>query len=126
MVVGELLALLVTVALPVTLPVTAGAKVAFNVAVCPGVRICPVDTPLTLKPAPEMLTLEMVTLELPEAVSVAESVLLPFTTTFGKFKLDTLEVSCPDAALTVRIAALLVTLPALLLTRTVNCAPLSE
>ena len=30
------------------------------------------------------------------------------------------------AAFTVRVAALLVTLPALLLTSTVNCAPLSE
>jgi len=30
------------------------------------------------------------------------------------------------AALTVRLAALLVTLPAVLLTNTVNCAPLSE
>jgi hypothetical protein len=30
------------------------------------------------------------------------------------------------AALTVRVAALLVTLPAALLTTTVNCAPLSE
>jgi len=37
-----------------------------------------------------------------------------------------LEMIGAEAELTVRVAALLVTLPTLLLTTTVNCAPLSE
>jgi hypothetical protein len=43
---GEFEALLVTVTLPVTLPVAAGAKITFKVAAYPGVRMSPVGTPL--------------------------------------------------------------------------------
>jgi hypothetical protein len=62
---GELAALLGIETLPVTLPVLAGVNVTFNVVLCPGDKIVP-DAPLALKPAPEMLTLEMVTLVVPE------------------------------------------------------------
>jgi len=51
-------------------------------------------------------------------------VLLFPVTTFPKLTLVGTTEIC--AALTVRLAALLVTLPAVLLTNTVNCAPLSE
>jgi hypothetical protein len=49
---GDEAALLVTVTLPVTLPVADGAKVTLSVAVCPGVKICPEETPLAVNPAP--------------------------------------------------------------------------
>jgi len=125
MVAGEFVALLVIVTLPVTLPVAAGAKVTFKVAVCPGVRIVPADTPLALKPAPEMLTFEIVTLELPELVSVTARVLLAPVFTLPKLKLVGLALSRSVAVFTVSVAALLLTLPAELLTMTVNCALLS-
>jgi hypothetical protein len=54
--------------LPVTLPLAAGANVTLRAADCPGVRIIPVAIPAALKPAPEMLTLEMVTLAVPALV----------------------------------------------------------
>jgi len=111
--------------LPVTLPVPAGAKTTFKVADCPGVTTNPADTPLALKPAPETLMFEMVTLELPEFVSVTGRVLLALVFTFPKFKLVGLALRRCVAAFTVSMAALLVTLPDALLTTTVNCAPLS-
>ena len=86
-VVGEFVALLVTVTLPVTPPTDAGAKSTFNVVLCPGARICPVDTPLALKPGPAMLTFETVTLEFPELVSVIEAPLFPPTLMLPKLTL---------------------------------------
>ena len=111
--------------MPATLPVAAGAKVTFKVDVCPGVRIAPADTPLGLKPAPEMLTFEIVTSELPEFVSVTARALLEPVFTFPKPKLVGLALSNRVTAFTVSVAALLLTLPAELLTTTVNCAPAS-
>ena len=123
---GEFDALLATVTLPVTLPVAAGAKVTFSVTISPGVMICPLETPVALKPAPEIVTLETVILELPEFVKFTLSVLLLPTFTLLKFRLVVLGMSAPGAAaLTVSVATLLVTLPAELLTTTVNCAPLA-
>src|SRR5215467_580167 len=122
---GEFVASLVTDTLPVTLLAIVGAKATFKVAVWPTLRICPEDTPLALKPAPEMLTLEIVTLELPEFVSVTTSVLLAPVLTLPKLKLVGLALSRRVTAFTVRIAALLATLPTELLTTAVNCAPLS-
>jgi hypothetical protein len=125
MVAGELLALLRTTTLPVTLPGAAGAKVTFKVADCPGVRTVPADTLLELKPAPEAPTLEIVTLELPEFLSDTARVLIALVLTFPKFKVVGLALSTKVEAFIVRVAALLVTLPAVLLTTAVNCAPLS-
>jgi hypothetical protein len=53
MLTGEFVALLETLTMPVALPALLGAKVTFNVAVCPGVRINPEDTPLVPKPGPD-------------------------------------------------------------------------
>jgi len=58
--------LLVTEALPVTLPVAAGAKITFSVAVLSGSQNRSGGYALELKPAPEMLVFEIVMLELPE------------------------------------------------------------
>ena len=124
---GELDALLVTVTLPVTPPVAAGAKVTFTVTTCAEVMIWPLETPLAVKPAPEIVTLETVMLVLPELVKVMPRELLLPTVTLLKFKLVVLGVSAPGGgALTVSVAALLVALPAELLTVTVNCVPLAE
>ena len=123
----EFEAVLVTLTVPLTLPIAAGAKVAFKIAVCPGVKISPVDMPLVLKPGPEILTLETIMLELPVLLNVTARVLLLPTLTLLKFKVDALAVSCPkEVELTVRGAAVLVTLPAELLTITLNWLPLSE
>jgi hypothetical protein len=67
---GELVALLATETLPVTLPAAAGANVAVKAAVCPGPRMSPEETPLALKPEPDTVTFEIVTLEFPAFVSV--------------------------------------------------------
>lgn len=121
---GEFEALLATLALPVTLPLAAGAKVTFNVAACPTPMICPVAIPLALKPDPEMLTLATVTLEPPELVSVTGRVLPLPTLTLLKARSDELKLKVPGAV-TVSVAAALETLPAALLITTLNWAPLS-
>src|SRR4029077_11972972 len=74
-----------------------------------------------------MVTFEMVTSEFPPFVKITGRALLLPILTFEKFKLVwlALRIKVP-AAFTVSVAALLVTLPALLVTVTVNCAPLSE
>jgi hypothetical protein len=95
---GEFVALLVTVTVPVTFPVAAGAKVTFSVAVCPAVRMVPVGTPLALNPAPEMLRLEMVMFAAPELVKVTGRMLLLPTVTLLKFKLIALLASAPGVA----------------------------
>jgi hypothetical protein len=122
---GELVALLATVTPPVTLPVDVGAKVTFKVADCPGARTVPEDTLLALKPAPDVLTPEIVTLELPEFVRVTPRVLVAPVSMLPKLKLVELALSTRVEAFTVRVAALLVTLPDALLTTTENCAPVS-
>jgi hypothetical protein len=104
MVIGELAALLVTVMLPAAFPVTAGVRVTFMVADCPGVKICPEETPLALKPGPVRLTLAMLTSAVPELVTVTVCALLLPTFTLPKLKLDGLavRVAVPGAA-TVRV-----------------------
>ena len=117
---GELVALLVTVALPDRLPAEAGVNVTFRVAVCPGVRICPEETPLAVYPAPEMLTPDIVTFEFPALVNVTPRMLLLPTVTLEKLKLDVLALRMYVPVVTVRVAALLVTVPAAFETVTVN------
>jgi hypothetical protein len=117
---GEFVALLATETLPVTLPAPDGAKVAVKLAVCPGARISPEETPEALKPAPATVTLEIVTLEFPAFVSVTLRALLLDTFTLPKLKEDALELRRSVEVLTVSIAALLVALPAVLVTATVN------
>ncbi len=123
---GEFVALLVTVTLPVKAPLVAGANVTFNVAICPAATTCPVEIPVALNPAPDTVTFDTVTLEDPAFVNVTESALLLPTFTLPKLKLVGLAFSeTVAAAFTVNVAAPLVTLPALLLTTTANFAPLS-
>jgi hypothetical protein len=123
---GEFVALLATATLPVALPEADGVKVAVKVVVCPGVRISPVATPLAVKPAPEMVTPETVTLEFPALVNVTLWLLLLDKFTLPKLKEAELALSRSVAALTVSVAELLVALPALLVTVTVNLALVFE
>jgi len=123
---GELVALLVTVTLPGSEPALAGVKVTFRVAVDPAAIIWPEETPLAVYPAPEMVTLETVTLEFPPLVKVTERLLLLPMLMLEKFKAFVLGVNSMVDAVTVSVAALLVTLPVALLTVTVNCEPLFE
>lgn len=124
--IGELAALLVTVMLPVALPLAAGSNVAARAALWPLDRISPEDTPVAPKPAPATITFEIVTLEFPAFVSVTLCVSLLDTLTLPNARLAVLPFKMDAAALTVSTAALLVTLPALFLTTTVNRAPLSD
>ena len=123
---GELVALLVTVTLPVTLAADAGVNITFNVAVCAGVKICPVETPLAVNPGPEMLIFAIVTLEFPAFENVTLNTLLLPMLTFGKCKLVLLALSRSVGTFTVSVATLLVTLPKELPTVTVNWVLLSE
>jgi len=91
--VGEFAALLVMVTVPDTLPVLEGAKATGRLAVCPGLRTLP-DMLVALKPGPETLMLEIVTLELPELVKVTSRELRLPTMMLPKFKFDVLAVSC--------------------------------
>lgn len=123
---GEFVALLVTVTLPATGRIAAGANVTLRVAVAPGATICPPDTPLAVNPAPAIATFETVTLEFPELVNVTPRMLSLPKITFPKGRLVVFGVSNSVAGFTVRVTGLLVTLPAELVTVTVNLALLSE
>ena len=90
---GELLALLETEAVPVELPVVVGVNATFSAADFPGASAVLELIPFALKPAPEAVTLEMVTLELPVLVRVTANVLLLPLFTFPKFKLVGLATS---------------------------------
>lgn len=86
--IGEPVALLVTLTFaPFTAPPVVGEKITVNVAVCPGVRIVPLATPLAVNPAPATAMPEMVKLEFPLFVSIEVSGLELFTFTVPKLKL---------------------------------------
>jgi hypothetical protein len=87
MVSGELEALLVTVTVPVTLVAVVGAKATLSAIDWLGVKTVLAGTPVSVKPAPVMATLEMVTFEFPLFVRVALSGLLLPTFTVLKLKL---------------------------------------
>ena len=118
-------ALLATVMLPVALPLLAGSNVAVNVALWPGVIIVPEEMPLSLKPGPETLTLEIVTLPVPAFVNVTVCMLAVDTVSLPKFRLVALALRIEVGAFTVSTAALLVAVPAEFDTPTVNCEALS-
>jgi hypothetical protein len=93
----EFEALLAIIRVPVVLPADAGVKVKFKVVLCPGVRTIP-DAPPAFRPAPEMLSFEMVTFAVPvfETETVFEEA-LPMMT-LPKLTLVAFAVSCPTAA----------------------------
>lgn len=58
--------------LPEALPATAGANLALNVVFWPALRVIGTVIPLKLKPVPEGLAAEIVTLEVPVFVNVTD------------------------------------------------------
>src|SRR2546426_1178129 len=80
-VVGESVALLTTVTLPVKLPEVAGLKITLKVVLCPAPKVSGGVRPMVVNPTPEALIWEMVTLELLMLVRVivCERVLLTVT-----------------------------------------------
>jgi len=81
-----LLALSVTVILPLAGPSADGVKETFRATEVPGERFAPLDMPIAEKPAPPIVTFETVTLELLVFVNVTTKVLVPPTLTFPKFR----------------------------------------
>src|SRR5437879_7799669 len=77
--VGELVALLTSETLPVAVPAVVDAKTTLKLAVCPAAKVSGAVRPLALKPLPETLICEMLTLELPGLVrvTVCGALLLP-------------------------------------------------
>ena len=92
MLAGELVALLLTVTLPVAAPLAEGANVEVSVVICPGERVSPFDS-VELNPAPATSTCEIVTSELPAFVRIMCCALLVDMLTLPKFKLLVLELS---------------------------------
>src|SRR2546425_3321327 len=91
--VGELVALLTSETLPVAVPAVVDAKTTLKLAVCPAAKVSGAVRPLALKPLPETLICEMLTLELPELVRVTVcGVLWLPTVTFPKLRLVGLAV----------------------------------
>jgi len=56
--------------LPLALPAEVGENLAVNDALCPAPSVKGVDIPLTLKPLPDAVACEIVTLAFPEFVNV--------------------------------------------------------
>ena len=96
---AEFVALLATLALPLSTPVVVGANWIVRVAVWPGVSMSPELMPLPLKPVPVMVEPEIVMLEFPVFVSVIGSEALWPACTEPKLKFAGLAVSkCVAAA----------------------------
>jgi hypothetical protein len=93
MLIGEFVALLVTVTVPETAAVDAGVNLTVSAAVCPAPIVCPADTPDELNPAPVALTVPIITVELPLFVSVTGCELLLPIATLPKIKLVELALS---------------------------------
>ena len=115
------------VRVPVRAPVAVGVNLTLTVQLAPGaIELPQVPTPPKVK-SPVKAALK-VTVEVVLLVTVEScgELLVP-TAWLPKFK-EVGETARPEvvAGFTVRVAALLVTLPAELLTTTENCAPLSE
>jgi hypothetical protein len=72
--------------------------VTLNVALWPAPRFSGRFKPVTLKPDPVAVTCEMVTLELPELVSVSDKVLLLPVWIVPKLRLEGVGFSVPSAA----------------------------
>jgi hypothetical protein len=87
----------VTVMCPLKFAPDLGAKVTLNVTLCPGESVSGRFNPLRLNPAPLTTDLEIVTLKLPELVSVSGSVLLLPVCTLPKFKLAGFALSDADS-----------------------------
>ena len=98
-------ALLVMEMLPDRFAAEVGRKVTSKVAVCEGPRIKPAETPLVVKTALGVVTLEIVMSEFPELVSKMLSELLAPTVTLPNPRLEGLVASCRLGAAPVPLRA---------------------
>src|SRR5438874_306792 len=87
-VMGE--ALLVMVMLPLAIAAVAGVKMTLKEAVCPVGMIDPDETPVALKPGPEMMTLEILTADSPKLFRATVRVLLLPLVTVPRFRFEVL------------------------------------
>jgi hypothetical protein len=101
MVIGEFLALLVTVRLPAKFPLVKGVNVARTEVDCLGPTVTPEALPLAVNPGPDTETPEIVTLERPVLVNVTVCTALLASAVWPKFKLLTLATSGDEDAVTV-------------------------
>lgn len=126
---GEPGASLVIEILPLATVGDTGEKFALNAVVCPALIVNGVTNLLMLKPAPEVPVSEIVTLFVPELVSVIICGLLRPTGMLSKLTFAGFAASVVGgttaAAMTVRVAVSLVMVPVELVTATSKCDPLS-
>jgi len=94
---GDPGALLVIEMLPLAVPVTVGENFAVNDALALGLIVCGIVRPLMLKPVPEALAAEIVTLAVPVFDRVMGTDPLAPTSRFPKLTLAGLAESCPCA-----------------------------
>src|SRR5580704_10179893 len=115
-------------ALPLMAPPETGENVTLSWAVWPGESIRPLSggLPDALRPAPEMLSEEIVVVLEPLELMVTERVDVVPMGTLPKLRLEGVQLIAGEEDVTVSVAEELVTLPALLLTTTANVEPLSE
>lgn len=125
--VGEVGALLTIEMLPETAPTTVGEKTTEIVVCCPAFTLNGSVKPLTLKEAPAAVICVMLRVAVPvlEMIKAWDEVVL--TTVFPKLiEVGFTWIAGADAAFTVSVAALLVAVPAELLTTTSKVDPLSD
>jgi hypothetical protein len=91
---GELGALLISETVPVTLPAALGLKAALNVALLPAAMVSGTVRPVMLKPLPDTVAWEIVTLALPALDNLMVCELLVPVTTLPKLALDGVGASC--------------------------------
>lgn len=103
---GETVAVLVTVTVPVSPPAALGLKITPNVRLCPALRVTGVPAPLRVNPAPLSVICEILTLALPESVTVTLCVDDDPVFTFPKPRFVVLNVSNCVAATPVPLRAI--------------------
>jgi len=91
---GELGALLTSVTVPVTLPAALGLKATLNVALLPAAMVSGTVMPVRLKPFPDTVAWEIVTLALPALDNLMVCELLVPVTTLPKLALVGVGASC--------------------------------
>jgi hypothetical protein len=106
MVVGEFVALLITETVPLSAPDALGVKTTLKVALAPAAIVSGTVTPVVLKPVPEAVIFDTLTVELPVLASVTACVLLLPTLMFPKLRLVALGESCNAAATPVPLIAM--------------------
>ena len=93
MVLGELGALLTSETLPDTLPVAVGANCTLKVLDCPAARVSGRVRPVMLKPVPETVSCETLTVALPVFVSATLWVLVLANVTLPKLMFEGFGIS---------------------------------